>query len=98
MEGQEFDTVDALYAAVEAQIEAIRYAAVDPFEPITFTRKVLPNELTIAAPNFDDSVPQTWYRIVPGLGGYGQFHLVGHIESVAVCRNGTYSTPTHLCV
>ena len=98
LEGQEFDTADALYAAVEAQIEAIRYAAVEPVEPITFTRGVVPNWLTIAAPNFDDSVPQTWYRIVPGLGGYGQFHVIGRIESVAVCRDGTYSTPTHLCV
>lgn len=98
LEGQEFDTVDALYAAVEAQIEAIRYAAVEPVEPITFTRGVVPNWLTIAAPNFDDSVPQTWYRIVPGLGGYGQFHVIGSIESVGVCRDGTYSTPTHLCV
>lgn len=98
LEGQEFDTVDALYAAVEAQIEAIRYAAVEPVEPITFTRGVVPNWLTIAAPNFDDSVPQTWYRIVPGLGGFGEFHVIGRIESVAVCRDGTYSTPTHLCV
>ena len=98
LEGQEFDTADALYAAVEAQIEAIRYAAVEPVEPITFTRGVVPNWLTIAAPNFDDSVPQTWYRIVPGLGGYGQFHVIGSIESVGVCRDGTYSTPTHLCV
>ena len=99
LEGQQFDTLDAVYATVEAQIEAIRYAAVEPVEPITFGRSASGDgTLVITAPNFDDSVPQTWYRIVPGLGGFGEFHVIGRIESVAVCRDGTYSTPTHLCV
>lgn len=93
---QSFGSQDELYAAVEEQIEAIRYSAVEPVEPITFTRSVRPDgSLVIAAPNFDDSVPQTWYRIV--LEAPDSL-TIDHIESVAVCRNFTYSTPTHLCV
>jgi len=96
LQNQTFDSQEELYAAVEAQIEAILYAAVDPVEPITFTRSVLPDfSLAIAAPNFDDSVPQTWFRIVLGIG---MALVIDRIESVDVCRNGTYSTPTHLCV
>jgi hypothetical protein len=96
LQGQSFGSQDELYAAVEAQIEAIRYAAVDPVEPITFTRFVLPDgSLAIAAPNFDDSIPESWYRIV--LSATGPF-MVDRIEFVDVCRDFTYSTPTHLCV
>ena len=96
LQGQSFGSQDELYAAVEAQIEAIRYAAVDPVEPITFTRFVLPDgSLAIAAPNFDDSVPETWYR--PVLSATGPF-MIDRIEFVDVCRDFTYSTPTHLCV
>lgn len=96
LEGQPFGSQDELYAALEAQIEAIRYAAVEPVEPITFDRFVLPDgSLAIAAPNFDDSVPESWYRIV--LSATGPF-MIDRIEFVDVCRDFTYSTPTHLCV
>ncbi|MDP2293541.1 MAG: hypothetical protein Q8M22_20360 [Actinomycetota bacterium] len=97
LEGQSFGSQDEVYAAVEAQIEAIRYAAVDPVEPITYTRFVLPDgSLAIAAPNFDDSVPETWFRIIPRW--VDQEFVVVRIEFVDVCRNGTYSTDTTLCV
>jgi len=96
LQNRSFGSQDELSRAVEAQIEAVHYAAVDPVEPITFTRFVLPDgSLVISAPNFDDSVPETWFRIV--VSATGPF-MIDRIESVDVCRNGTYSTPTHLCV
>jgi len=96
LQNQSFGSQDEFSTAVETQIEAVHYAAVDPVEPITFTRFVLPDgSLVISAPNFDDSVPETWFRIV--VSATSPF-MIDRIESVDVCRNGTYSTPTHLCV
>lgn len=79
------------------QIKAIKYAAVDPVEPITFRRRTLGDgSQAIVAPNFDDSVPETWYRVIASeIDGVFMFE---RIDSVDVCRNFTFSTPTHLCV
>lgn len=99
LERQDFATSEELYSAVEQQILDLKYAAVEPVEPITFTRGQAPDgSLTISAPNFDDSVPETWYRIVLGEAGVDHRLVIERIEFADVCRNFTFSTPTHLCV
>lgn len=97
LEGQTFSTGEDLFAAVEQEILDQKYAAVDPVEPITFRRRPLVDgSEAIVAPNFDDSVPETWYRVIASeIDGVFMFE---RIDSVDVCRNFTFSTPTHLCV
>jgi hypothetical protein len=93
--GQEFARGEEFYAA-EQQIANLKYGPNE--DAFGFGRRILTDgSAAIIAPNFDDSVPESWYRIVADRVDDRTVVIV-RIESVAVCRNFTFSTPTHLCV
>lgn len=96
LHGQTFATSGELVTAVETQIRLLKYE--EPAESLQFrVDKAADGSVVIVAPNFDDSVPTTRYRIVLTTTEGGR-SFVDRIDSVAVCRDDTYSTPQHLCV
>jgi hypothetical protein len=95
LHGQAFVTSGELVSAAEMQIRILKYE--EAAESLQFrVEQLADGSVVVVAPNFDDSVPTTRYHVLLTAtegGGY----VVERIDSVAVCRDGTYSTPQHLC-